>query len=374
MKKLVLAFLILILIPVWTLAGFAASSDLKQQKSSVDKQLNSLGKKKQQEQKKLNSALDQKKTITNNQKQQDKQYQQISGEIKAINDEITGFNNAIKEAEDKYDNQKELFKVRLKVMYENADKSYVETLAESKSITDFFERLELITRISQKDRELMDQLLVSQKDVEYKKQNKEDEKQAKKQKASESLQALNQLKASRAEVDQEIKKISSNIDQLERQEDELLRESQQLESQIRSLQNSGKKYAGGSMVWPAPGWGQVTSYFGMRLHPILKKYRMHTGVDIHAPSGASIVAANKGTVISAGWQSGYGNTVIVDHGGGISTLYAHASKILVRTGDNVSAGQTIAKVGSTGLSTGPHLHFEVRKNGTPVDPLQYASP
>ena len=96
---------------------------------------------------------------------------------------------------------------------------------------------------------------------------------------------------------------------------------------------------------------------------------MHTGIDISAAYGVSILAANKGTVIFAGWQSGYGNTVIIDHGGGISTLYGHASRLLVKVGDHVDVGDTIAKFGTTGYSTGPHLHFEVRKNGSTVNPL-----
>ena len=100
---------------------------------------------------------------------------------------------------------------------------------------------------------------------------------------------------------------------------------------------------------------------------------MHTGIDISASQGSSIVAANSGTVIMAGWQNGYGNTVVVDHGGGITTLYAHCSKLLVGVGKKVKAGDTIAKVGSTGMSTGPHLHFEVRKNGSTTDPIKYVT-
>jgi murein DD-endopeptidase MepM/ murein hydrolase activator NlpD len=123
-----------------------------------------------------------------------------------------------------------------------------------------------------------------------------------------------------------------------------------------------------------PTQGRITSAFGYRLHPILGYERLHAGVDISAPSGTEIFAAGSGRVIGAGVAGGYGNRVIIDHGGGLATLYAHQSRMVVSEGDQVVAGDLIGYVGSTGLSTGPHLHFETRESGTPVDPLKYIPP
>ena len=125
------------------------------------------------------------------------------------------------------------------------------------------------------------------------------------------------------------------------------------------------------MVWPLPGHYIITSPYGNRLHPVLKVYKLHTGVDIAGSgcNGDPVVAAAAGTVIKATWNTAYGNYIIIDHGGGITTLYAHSSKLLVIAGDKVEAGQEIMKVGSTGYSTGPHLHFEVRIDGKYQNPL-----
>ena len=154
---------------------------------------------------------------------------------------------------------------------------------------------------------------------------------------------------------------------------ELEENSRQLEAMIRKMQGGDDSEALGTGVytWPTPGYTNITSAYGMRFHPILKTRKMHTGVDIGAPMSATIVAADSGKVIHAGWMGGYGQVLVVDHGNGISTLYAHQSAFLVSNGQTVNRGDPIGKVGSTGWSTGPHLHFEVRINGSYTDPMPY---
>jgi murein DD-endopeptidase MepM/ murein hydrolase activator NlpD len=139
--------------------------------------------------------------------------------------------------------------------------------------------------------------------------------------------------------------------------------------QRRINQQNRKPRGNGRLIYPHSG--RISSYFGWREHPILKSRRLHNGIDFAGGHGSPIQAAGQGVVIFAGWYGGYGNSIIIDHGGGITTLYAHASQLYVREGITVKPGQAIAAVGSTGLSTGPHLHFEVRENGKPVNPLNY---
>ncbi len=164
--------------------------------------------------------------------------------------------------------------------------------------------------------------------------------------------------------------VESSIDHFENELAALEREQGRIEALIRSQQSTGTA-APSSGGYVRPVAGPITSGFGYRTHPILGTRRLHTGIDLGVGYGTPIAAAAGGRVILASYYGGYGNTVIIDHGGGISTLYAHQSRIGVSNGASVSAGQTIGYVGSTGLSTGPHLHFEVRQNGTPVNPLNY---
>jgi murein DD-endopeptidase MepM/ murein hydrolase activator NlpD len=172
-----------------------------------------------------------------------------------------------------------------------------------------------------------------------------------------------------AKYNQEIAKTKQDIDYYEDIQKEKYEELQRYIIQSQAL-NRNLKYSGGRLLWPTTS-NLITSYFGYRVHPIYRTTRFHSGIDIGAPYGAPIYAAEAGKVILASYYDGYGNCIIIDHGDGVSTLYAHCSSIIVKVGQYVSKGQIIGYVGSTGNSTGPHLHFEVRIKGNPVNPLNY---
>jgi len=347
-------------------------TDVQNQKKTVDRKINDLSNQKKSEERKLQSVKQKQEDLESAEAREKQEYDELLAEVDEYKKSIEELDESIEASEKEYDEKVELLKIRLRVMYENSDFTYVDTLFESKSITDFFERLELISAIGKRDKEIIESIKEAKRDIAYKKQLAIGQKKQVQLMADKSLETINSLTASRANLDSQIKEINSRLKRIENEEDKLIRESNALVSQIKNLQSSSS-YAGGSMTWPCPSSSRISSYYGNRLHPILKKYKMHTGIDISAGRGTSIVAANNGTVMMAGWQNGYGYTVVLDHGGGITTLYAHCSKILVSKGQSVKAGQTIAKVGSTGMSTGPHLHFEVRKNGSTTNPLKYVS-
>jgi len=348
-------------------------SEAKEQKQNIDKQINSITQQKKQEEKEKQQLEKERNNLLKKEQKENQEYESLMNEIAELNEIIAELQKAIEQAEENYEKQLELFKTRLRAMYINSNETTLDMLLQSKSLTEFLEKLELISAISRYDRELIDNLLLAKQEVEYKRKIQEEQKILAQKKAEESKQRLETLVASRADLERQIEENKERIKQLEKQEQELLKKSQELNSLIASL-SKRTKYVEGQMVWPLQNTTTITSGFGRRYHPILKKYSTHTGIDIGGKYGESILAANKGTVIIAGWQDAYGYTVVIDHGGGITTLYGHCSKLLVKVGDEVKAGQVIAKVGSTGWSTGPHLHFEVRVNGEPQNPLNYVKP
>ncbi|MDU1077174.1 M23 family metallopeptidase, partial [Clostridium sp.] len=180
-------------------------------------------------------------------------------------------------------------------------------------------------------------------------------------------------KENKAKVKKLIKlqgELSSQIKLTEKEISELESRGQEINNEIVSSSGGGS-YNGSKMAWPVIGYTTLSSKFGYRIHPISGEKKLHTGIDIPAPAGTPVVAANSGTVIISRYDNSYGNMVAIDHGGGIVSFYAHNTERLVKVGDKVSKGQKISTVGTTGYSTGNHLHFEVKKNRTFVDPMNY---
>lgn len=294
-----------------------------------------------------------------------------SKEISSVNAEIERISKEIKDIEQNYIDKNELFKTRMRVMYQNMNKSPLELFVESKNFSEFFSRLELMSLVRKNDEKLIQEISLGKENTELQKQTKLLELDEKASQLKKLNVKVSDIKTSRSKVESDIEAEKSRLKQAEKKEDEMIALSKKLEKKIAQLMDYNAKYAGGVMSWPTPGYARVSSPYGLRIHPIYRVKKMHTGIDVDAPSGAKIIAANSGKVILAGWNGGYGNCVIIDHGSGLATLYAHQSKILVSVGEKVNKGDTIGKVGSTGLSTGPHLHFEVRKKGSTTNPIPY---
>jgi len=302
---------------------------------------------------------------------------EIQGQINELNIEITAKENEIKDGEKLLSEKNKILQKRVKAMYEKGEESYFEILLASENMVDFLKRYDLMNRMVESDKKLFDELTAKHKSIEEVKVALESSKSVREMAKKQEKEKNDVLTSKRIKKDNYVKELEKDAKKLEQLIEKELAESREIEAQIKALQSGGKgstvNYSNTQFLWPTPSSKRVTSPYGTRLHPILKKYKTHTGIDIGAASGSNIVAANSGKVIKAYYSSSYGNTVIIDHGGGITTLYAHASKLLVSTGQTVNRGDVIAKVGSTGNSTGPHLHFEVRKNGSHVNPMPYIS-
>lgn len=273
----------------------------------------------------------------------------------------------------RYEKQKELLEKRLIAMYEMGENSYLELLLNSKSVTEFFSNYYLISELSESDNELLETVEAERK---YNKKLKESL-ETKKEVLVASRETREKIAISLTNMavikNNKIQQLTEEELQLQQEIEEYQKQITEIEKEIRilAIANVSERYVGGTMAWPTPGYTRITSPFGMRTHPITGVFKLHTGVDIGAPYGANFIAANDGLVTYAGENRAYGKMVIIDHGGGITTLYAHGSEILVNVGDTVYQGTPVLKVGSTGYSTGPHAHFEVRVNGEYVQPLDY---
>lgn len=283
-------------------------------------------------------------------------------------------NIALGMAKQEYIGSREKSGKRLVAVYEQGSVGDIEFLVNSQNFGDLIERMQLANYLRDQDQQLLE-------DLKGHKETLAQRQRLVKSKTQEVAVWRNQVsvlnKRTEAEhyvVTKNLSKVREERELMEAEYAALMRESANITAMIRRMQQTpaGRKryqrvYAGA--VGGLPTNGRITSTFGYRVHPISHVRRMHTGVDIAAPIGSRVTASGGGEVIYAGWRGGYGNTVMIDHGHGKTTLYGHMSAILVHSGQVVSRGQQVGRVGSTGYSTGPHLHYEVRINGSPVSPF-----
>jgi len=375
MKKSFAATLITLSILVVSLPSWGET--VKDLKAQLNESSSSISNKKQQ----LTVVKKQKKEISNEIEILDRQIDSARISIENLKGQISNFDTSIEEketqiqqAEEKIKNLDQMLKSRMVALYKNGESTYLEIILDSESVSDFFARYHFVKSILEQDKNLLETTAETKDIIQQAKSMLEKQKTAREAAKESRVVAKRNLDTYKGNRSLYLRKLTSEQKNLEASIDEEIRESDRLREKIQRIQKgSTKVYSGGVFLWPIKGTSTITSYFGMRMHPILKKKKMHTGIDISASSGTTIIAVSGGTVIMADWFGGYGKAVIIDHGSGKSTLYAHTSKILVSEGEEVKAGQKIAEVGSTGLSTGPHLHFEVREKGTPVNPLNYVS-
>ncbi len=340
---------------------------IEQEKVKLESEYNNLRKEKNEltaQLRQINANLNNAQAAVNN----------LDLEIADIEGQIAFTEMEIENKQRDYDGRLALFNRRLKEMYQYGDMNYISVLLQSSSLSDFLTRFEYLKYIANNDQKLLEEVQALQKtldeqhvslttmktDLETKKQNQ--------------VTKAQELEAASAEQQKVVNAINADVNATFAMLEEMEAEAESLNSKIQSLQaanGSNTATAPSVYLWPCPSSKIITSKYGYRIHPIQGTKKLHAGMDIGAKKGADIKAAASGTVIMAQYYGGYGNCIIIDHGGGMSTLYAHMSAFVAKNGDYVNAGDVIGKVGSTGNSTGPHLHFEVRINGKTTDPAAY---
>ena len=377
MKKHRIAAFILAL--CFLLSIFPAYSQAPNDKKQLQKERDAIDKKIQLTKQQQAQKERQKKTLSKQVEELEQNLCNAEQDLEIIENQLSELEGKLAITQREYDRavneavqQKELLNKRVRVMYQTGPIGYLAVLLDSSSFGDFISRMDLLRKIINHDVNILKERETYKNAVEEKKLQLETEQEEKEKLKFKAVNKKEEVEFVKKERQITLDKVFKDLKELEKLEDKLLEESARLTRLIVANQ-SDTDYAGGEMAWPAPGYTRVgpNGKYGMRNHPILKKPRMHAGIDIDVPMGKDIVAANDGKVILAGTNGGYGKCIIIDHGGKISTLYAHNSKLLVKKGDTVKRGQVISKCGSTGLSTGPHLHFEVRINGKHTNPMPY---
>ena len=349
-------------------------SDFQREQKQLQQEMEAL-------KKKLNTTSQQQKVVASDMLKLDleidyyeKEMALSDKQIAIANTQIEDITDLLAQTEVALAERLEYFKGRLVSLYTTGDISILDVLFSANSFKEFLTNYDMIELVLQQDAQTLEQIKTDKKLIEENKLLLEQRLaglQTLKKGQENSLASLNKLLTEKERLSEKLK---SDVEYMEKSHKELEQTSKEVEEIIRKIQeeNARKQMFSGIFHWPMPGYTTVSSDYGPRTHPVTGKVNsFHSGTDFPAPKGARIEAAAAGVVIHAGWLGAYGNAVIIDHGGGISTLYGHMSKITMKLNQEVKAGDKVGEVGTTGSSTGNHLHFEVRKNGAHVDPWAY---
>lgn len=370
-KALNLALSLLISLSV---TGTALADDLEDQLADLQRQAEEQQAKTNEASAKVESVSERLRQIQEELRVATAEYKEVKGQLDSVEDKISDNTELLQKTEADLKVKNKKLQQRVRDIYINGQISYVDVLFGAKDFADLMTRMDVLKRIIKHDYDLIMKVREEKATVENTRAQLEKDK-------AEAEVLVADAKAKKAKVEDKESEQQVLLDQAihdrdtsERMYEEIMAASQEVANMIRRSHMSSAGYSGapagaGGMIWPISG--PITSEFGWRTHPIFGTARFHSGLDIGGDYGMPIYAAASGTVIYAGWISGYGNAVIIDHGGGVTTLYGHNDSLNVSEGENVAQGQVIAMCGSTGNSTGPHCHFEVRENGEPVSPYGY---
>lgn len=309
----------------------------------------------------------------------------LKGKIEEKEAELVETQAQLELAIENQENQYAAMKERIKFMYESGDSLYMELIFSSESFGEMLNKAEYIESLSAYDRKMLDEYVATRKLIElYKEQLEEDKAYLEEAKAGVENEEAS-LNALISEKQRTIEAVTNDIsskeaaiaeyeaDIKEQNETIAMLEKVVAEEKAKLAAENNRRYDGGMFAWPAPSYTRISDDYGNRMHPILNVNKFHNGIDLAAPGGSPILAAYDGEVVAADYSGSMGNYVMIDHGDGLYTIYMHASALYVSKGTTVSKGQKIAAVGTTGRSTGNHLHFSVRLNGSYVSPWNYLS-
>lgn len=355
----------------------ANNMTLQEQKQDIENKLNESNTRLEYVQNELSATLQKMQELDDSIADYEQKYNEIQNKIVNLEAEIATTDTNLAKIEEEYERKEQLLKKRVVALYEDGETTYLDVLLSSKNILDFISNYYMLEQIVEFDSNLLDELEEKKQIIETKKAEQEkrkmDLKVARAKEGQMQILMENQKILQEnysAKLTEEEQNLNAQIEQYKAEQEEIER---QIQAAIQWCGDLAIQYTGGVMIWPVGVEGTyITSPYGNRLHPIQGVYRYHDGIDIgNAGYGAPVVAAADGIVTYTGVLGGYGNCVMINHGSGIVTLYGHGQEIKTTLGAAVKQGDIIMGVGSTGVSTGPHLHFEVRKNGIAVDPIPF---